>query len=124
MAGLWVPCLTQGLPLPRHAGLSPAAPGSRTLCTPCIPSSAGPTDHQLRWLFPGERCPHRPPETWLLPYSSVITRVPGLRAGCVPRRQAVSPRHTGGVVFTTAYGHLAPVFPMWFDERGHVIFGG
>lgn len=108
MAGLWVPCLTQGLLFPRHIQLFPAAAGSRMLCTPCIPSSAGSTDHQLGWLFLGEHCLHRPPETWLLPYSSDITCVPGLRAGCVPRRQAVSPRHTGGVVFTTAYSHLAP----------------
>ena len=111
MAGLWGPCLTQGLPVPRHAGIFPAAPGSRMLCTPCIPSSVGPTYHELSWLFPGERCPHGPPERRLLPYYSVITRVPGLRAGCVPRRQAVSPRHTGGVVFMTAYSHLAPCGP-------------
>ena len=103
--------LTQGLLFPRHIRLFPAAAGSRMLCMPCIPSSAGSTDHQLGWLFLGERCPHRPPETRLLPYSSVITHVPGLRAGSVPHRWAVSLRHTGGVVFTTAYSHLAPCVP-------------
>lgn len=37
MAGLWVPCLTQGLLFPRHIQLFPAPAGSRISARPAFP---------------------------------------------------------------------------------------
>lgn len=102
--------LTQGLLFPRHIRLFPAATGSRMLCMPCIPSSAVLLIISSDGSSWGSAAPTGP-ETWLLPHSSVITRVPGLRAGCVPHHWAVSLRHTGGVVFMTAYSCLALCVP-------------